>query len=300
MTTGKKRNAHADQVTAFLRGWFGLPVWELSLPPGSGNETYFARGGEQVLFVKVGARVENYRALAQLGLPPPLLAEGRLADGTPLLVQARVPGRKPGRMDFQHNLSRFAAIVGAVHRSAELLRVLPPVPSPGYRELGLAALARVRRKWERHRPALPDAARFVDDSLAWLAVVIAGFSGGGCVAGHNDICNANWLMADGGQIYLIDLEAMACEDPALDLGALLWWYYPPALRAEFLAIADPTPTSAEERAIRMRVRMALHCLDILLPREDSFDQFDPHGFAERLVDFRAVLAGEENPQGYAG
>ena len=44
--------------------------------------------------------------------------------------------------------------------------------------------------------------------------------------------------------------------------------------------------------------MAMHCLHITLPREGSFDRFDPASFNESLEDFRAILAGEENPQGY--
>jgi hypothetical protein len=48
----------------------------------------------------------------------------------------------------------------------------------------------------------------------------------------------------------------------------------------------------------MRVWMTLHCLDILLSRPGSYDQFDAAAFAAALVDFRAVVAGRENPQGY--
>jgi hypothetical protein len=50
--------------------------------------------------------------------------------------------------------------------------------------------------------------------------------------------------------------------------------------------------------IRMRLRMAMHCLSILLPRSQSFDQFDPNRFVESLTDFKAILAGKDNPQGY--
>lgn len=42
----------------------------------------------------------------------------------------------------------------------------------------------------------------------------------------------------------------------------------------------------------------MHCLHITLPREQGFDEFDPASYAEALTDFRAVLAGDENPQGY--
>jgi hypothetical protein len=35
-----------------------------------------------------------------------------------------------------------------------------------------------------------------------------------------------------------------------------------------------------------------------LPRKGSFDSFKPKHFHEELDDFRAILAGRENPQGY--
>ena len=123
------------------------------------------------------------------------------------------------------------------------------------------------------------------------------FVGAGLVASHNDICNANWLLTPTGDLYLVDLDTLSLDDPALDLGATLWWYYPPELRPRFLAAAG-YPDSPGLRQ-RMRARMALHCLSILRPRPGSFDRFDPHAFAGRLVDFRAALAGEENPQGYS-
>jgi hypothetical protein len=48
----------------------------------------------------------------------------------------------------------------------------------------------------------------------------------------------------------------------------------------------------------MHVRMALHCLSITLPREGSFDRFRAEHYGEALIDFRAIMDGRENPQGY--
>jgi hypothetical protein len=87
---------------------------------------------------------------------------------------------------------------------------------------------------------------------------------------------------------------MSLDDPALDIGATLWWYYPPAMWQRFLEIAGHA--NDESFQFRMHVRMAMHCLSITLPREGSFDQFDPASYAESLTDFRAILAGEENPE----
>ena len=42
----------------------------------------------------------------------------------------------------------------------------------------------------------------------------------------------------------------------------------------------------------------MHCLNITSPREHSFDEFDPVSFAASLTDFRAILAGKENHEGY--
>ena len=86
------------------------------------------------------------------------------------------------------------------------------------------------------------------------------------------------------------------DDPALDIGTLLWWYYPPELRQRFLDIAGYKYD--DEFRLRMRVRMAMHCLSITLPREGSFDSFNPDHYSETLIDFRAILNGKENPQGY--
>jgi thiamine kinase-like enzyme len=75
---------------------------------------------------------------------------------------------------------------------------------------------------------------------------------------HNDICNANWLLTPQGRLYLIDLELMSLDDPAVDIGATLWWYYPPELRRRFLEVVGYADD--ESFRIRMRVRMAMHCL----------------------------------------
>jgi hypothetical protein len=89
---------------------------------------------------------------------------------------------------------------------------------------------------------------------------------------------------------------MSLDDPACDIGATLWWYYPPEPRQRFLEIVGYA--NDEQFQNRTWVRMAIHCLSTILPREQSFDRFDTDSFADSLTDFRAVLAGRENPEGY--
>ncbi|MFZ5882042.1 MAG: phosphotransferase [Chloroflexota bacterium] len=270
--------------------------WELTLPGGWGHETYFARGEERVCFVKLGAQIPRYQVLAALGLTPPVWADGKLEDGTSILVQPLVEGHSPSRADFRIHLERIATILARVHDSPALKQLLPEPASRLHRDAGMEALADIRRRWERHRAQVPEVAGFVDESLDQLARELQGFTGNALAASHNDICNGNWLVSSDGPIYLIDLESMSMEDPAVDAGALLWWYYPPDLRPRFLDILGHANDEDFQR--RMRVRMAMHCLHITLPREQGFDEFDPASYAEALTDFRAILAGEENPQGY--
>lgn len=292
-----QRQQHRQEVLGFLQVHFSGASWRLTLLGGAGHETYFAYSEASSLFIKLGARLANYQTMAAIGLTPPVLAAGFLEDGVSLLIQPLIAGRKPTRRDFREHLARIARIVAAAHGSQEVVAALPEIPSDQYRDIGLEALERVRQKWERCKAQAPGVSAFVEDGLAQLAGQVQDFCGAGSVASHNDICNANWLIAKDGNIYLVDLDSMSREDPATDLGALLWWYYPPEQRPKFLEI---TGHAAEEQfEMRMRVRMALHCLNILLPREGSFDRFDAGAFAGALVDFRAAMAGKENPQGYS-
>lgn len=291
------RYQHHQEVLAFLQRHLTHQRWELILPPsGRGHETYIAHSDRDSYFIKLGAHVARYEVMASLGLTPPVVASGCLEDNTSILVQPYVEGRRPSWPDFRHYLPNIAAVVNATHHSQALRAVLPARTSETYKDVGLAAAGRVRRRWELYRNQVPKVVSEIDETLDDLEREMQGFVGAGLVSSHNDICNGNWLITADDKVYLVDLEAMSLDDPAHDMGSLLWWYYPPETRLALLEIAGYRYDAAFRN--RMRVRMALHCLDILLPRAGSFDKFDAASFVEELTDFRAVAAGRENPQGY--
>ncbi len=293
----KSRYQHRQELLAFLHNHFSRHRWKLTLPPsGHGHETYIAQSEGQAYFVKLGVQVPQYQVMASLELTPAVIMTGYLEDDTSVIVQLFISGRNPSWLDFRHNLESIAAVVNKTHHSQALKNVLPEASSGQYKDVGLAAITRIQQRWEQYRSLVPTVADYVDETLAQLKQDVQSFVGSGLVASHNDICNGNWLIARDGNIYLVDLEAMSRDDPAHDMGSLLWWYYPPGLRQRFLERAGHA--NDEEFKNRMRVRMALHCLNIILPRAQSFDRFDADSFAERLTDFRAVVAGKENPRGY--
>ncbi|HEX2998008.1 MAG TPA: aminoglycoside phosphotransferase family protein [Anaerolineales bacterium] len=291
------RQVHQQEVLCFLQQHFSVHDWSFSLPRGTGAETYVVRGDERDYFVKVGAPVERYAAMAEIGLTPSVLARGQLENGASIMVQPLIAGRMPSRKDYWNRLEAVAGVIREMHHHPRVRETLPPALSNLHKDAGLQVLNDIRQRWERYKSLVPNVARFVDDSLEYLAQQVNSFSGEGLVSSHNDICNANWLFASDGEIYIIDLDSMSADDPALDLGALLWWYYPPELRGRFLEAAGYRYD--DEFKLRMQIRMAMHCLHITLPREESFDEFDPNEYEEWLTDFKAILNGKENPQGYS-
>ena len=292
------RQQHQQEVLTFLQTHFSSRHWEFSLPKmGTGHETYFACGNGHNYFIKLGVQIARYEAMSSLSLTPQVLASGYLEDGTSLVVQPCIAGRIPTRKDYRLYLEPIAGTINKMHQSLELQSVLPAASSELYKDVGLEAVNRLQQRWEHYKAQVPGVAELVDESLALLARQVHSFRGAGLVASHNDICNANWLISSGGQIYLVDLELMSLDDPACDIGATLWWYYPPELRHRFLEIVGHADD--EQFQLRMQVRMALHCLAIMLPRAQSYDEFDPASFAGDLTDFKAIVSGKENPQGYA-
>jgi aminoglycoside phosphotransferase len=290
------RREHQEEVRRYLHKHLSIYDWRFSLPPGSGTESYIAHGFKRSYFVKLGVMVERYLAMAEIGLTPPVILHGQLENGLSAIVQQFITGQKPSRLDYRDRLVEVAELIRTMHDHPQIKGVLQATSSDFHKAAGLRALDSLRQKWERYKAQVLTVAEVVDSSLEHLAQQVNQFSGDGLVVSHGDICNANWLFASDGRIYILDFESMSMDDPAADMGALLWWYYAPGLRQRFLDIAG-YPYNDEFR-FRMQVRMAMHSLSITLPREDGFDAFDPESFSESLRDFRAVLDGKENPAGY--
>lgn len=292
----QNRQQHQQEVQAFLQKALDIQEWSFTLPPGSGNETYFAHCNKGSYFVKVGAYVERAVAMSDAGLTPLVLASGDLPDSSTIMVQPLIRGRNPSPKDYQQHVEQIAAMVGKMQHDPHLMETLPKPTSDLHRDCALRALAYVQQQWSLYKALVPDGAEFVDKAMVRLEQEAKQLPEAGLVASHGDFCNANMLLTPEGKLYIIDLELMSLDDPALDLGAVLWWYYPHELRQYFIEAAGYEDTP--ELRHRMQVRMSLHCLCAALPRPTGFDSLDPTSYSERLADFQAVFEGKENPQGY--
>src|SRR5215207_1411318 len=103
------RQEHQQEVLTFLQKNLSIHNCAFALPRGSGMETYFVQGSEQGYFVKVGASIERYLAMAEIGLTPPVVVFGRLESGLSITVQTFIAGRTPSRRDYHDQLEKVAA-----------------------------------------------------------------------------------------------------------------------------------------------------------------------------------------------
>ena len=187
----QSRQHHQLEVRGFLQKHFSSQSWEFELPEGSGNETYIARSNGHACFVKLGAQATRYQVMASIGLTPQVLAAGSLEDGTSIIVQAYIAGRKPVWKDYRIRLEQFANAINKAHHCLEVKAILPKVSSDLYSVAGMEALARIRQRWAHYKARVPAVTGFVDESLDYLGQQVRDFQGAGLVASHNDICNAN-------------------------------------------------------------------------------------------------------------
>jgi hypothetical protein len=67
--------------------------------------------------------------MSSIGLTPPVLASGYLEDGTSLVVQPYIKGKKPTRKDYRLYIKQIATTINRMHRSAEIKQVLPEASS---------------------------------------------------------------------------------------------------------------------------------------------------------------------------
>ena len=107
------RQKHQQEVRSFLHKHLSTHDWNFSIPHGTGMETYFVQGNGQRYFVKVGAPVERYQVMAEIGLTPPILHVGQLESGPSIMIQPLIAGRNPSRRDFREQLERVAAMIHA-------------------------------------------------------------------------------------------------------------------------------------------------------------------------------------------
>ncbi len=127
------RQQHQLEMRAFLHKRLSSRDREFTRPMGNGKETYFAPGDGSTYFVKSGAPSGIYQAMSLIGVTPLVIAIGLMEDGTSLLVQSYVTGRRPSRKDYRDDLAQIVKVIEKTHQCPELRRRPPESPTENVR-----------------------------------------------------------------------------------------------------------------------------------------------------------------------
>ena len=95
----------------------------------------------------------------------------------------------------------------------------------------------------------------------------------------------NWLAGPDGRVVLVDWDKAWLDDPALDVGMLLYWYVDPALWPVFLreyATGGDFRPDVDALLIRARIRYPLHALNLCLEAIEGLPRPAGDGFAAAL------------------
>jgi hypothetical protein len=243
--------ARGAQLRDFLRREVDPGSWQLrALGIGGGDESKVIarRADGRLYFVKVGGMTQPAvaRVVGQLGLAPPLVAGGTLADGRAVIVQPFVPGATADASWLRGHQDQMADVLRTLVGSSRLRDVLSVVGEGGLRDR-----ARTRHRilegwygdiagggWPGVAPA-----RAALDRLKAIAETLPP-DGAVPVAVHADPQPANWRVGDNGRLYLTDWETARLDDPVTDVARVAVWCLPFAERAAFVdacgfSSADP-------------------------------------------------------------
>ena len=211
--------------------------------------------------------------------------------GQPVIVSEYVASPPLDRAWFHDHLRQAATLLARLHRDADLTDALEAMDRGQARSDCLAAargaralleerlVALAAREWS---PAVADVLNRLTAHLAWFGARIqpnrAAFAGQRVGPVHGDVQRGNWLAGPDGRVYLVDWDKAWLDDPALDVGMLLYWYVDPALWPVFLreyATGGDARPDVDALLIRARIRYPLHALSLCLwaieelPRQEA-------------------------------
>ncbi|WP_338777656.1 phosphotransferase family protein [Metabacillus sp. FJAT-52054] len=189
--------------------------WELSPAGGATGEAYYARHGEQKLFLKRNSS-PFLAVLSAEGIVPKLVWTRRMENGDVITAQHWLEGRelKPADMDGDH----VASLLHKIHHSKELLDMLKRLEKQPLTPSSILEDIRDTLEFETYfLPEIEEALQYLHDRLPDVEIEEK-------VVCHCDLNHNNWLLADNDQLYLIDWDGAVIADPAIDLGNLLYSY----------------------------------------------------------------------------
>lgn len=191
--------------------------WEVTPAGGATGEAYYARFGEEKLFLKRNSS-PFLAVLSAEGIVPKLLWTRRLENGDVITAQRWVNGRELKSYEMKEEI--VAQLLSKIHRSKELLEMFKRI---GNKPLTPQSIVEeIDGKIKNSGLNLQS----INDALNYLNKRVQSVEHSEYVVCHCDINHNNWVLSEEGDLFLIDWDGAIVADPALDLGLLLYLYIP--------------------------------------------------------------------------
>lgn len=191
--------------------------WEIIPAGGATGEAYYAQHEENQYFLKRNTS-PFLASLSAEGIVPKLVWTKRLETGDVFTAQQWLNGRElqPAEM----NNENVAKLLKKIHESGPLLNML--------KRLGKTPMDPVKILQGLKRDLDKDFFELdvVKNSIEFLEENKNNIQYDEKVVCHCDVNHNNWLLDENNQLYLIDWDGAVVADPAIDIGALLYWYIP--------------------------------------------------------------------------
>lgn len=261
-------------------------LWRVTRPAaGLQKETYVAESTQHKVFLKFDTDTPAWQRLAEIGVAPPLLHQGR-CEGRPYIIQQFVEGTHPDRAWLARNADLLARVVNRYHHDRPLREMLSVTHAGSYTqhvqrevtalESALSAASAPMFGGERLRRAFQQFGEQAGQLRPAPLVPV-----------HPDPSSANMLVTDQGLI-LVDWDDLLLSDPMRDAGLLVWWYLPEKKWQRFFEAYGAT---VDRDKICWWV--ARRSLEVAL----WFDGRQAHKPARSfLEDFYRAVDGQSNPQ----
>jgi aminoglycoside phosphotransferase (APT) family kinase protein len=270
-----------------IRELLGPGNWSIDpAADGSRGRSWVARDAGEQLFVKAAANGDLLSRLGELAVAPRVISSGQHRD-TALVVQEFIDGTAPDAPWVDQHVEAVGQLIQRYHLdeplalsvSALTLRNLVETLERRFHALSMRMTTDTREKLSEALGAITESA--VDKAPDEPVLT------------HGDPNTSNLILANSGDLYLVDWDEARLTDPVRDIGQVLWWYVrPERWKAGLAACGLPDNPSVRHRIYRWA---AAESAEVAIGLLEESNEGASTVFAS---DALAAAHGEPNPRAW--
>lgn len=218
-------------LQAVLTKHLGGDNWQLSKPPtGLSKESFIARSGEHIVFLKLDADTSCLERLSELHITPKILASGK-EQNISYIIQEYSLGTHPDSAWFIKSSQKIGELIKKYHDDPVLKTILL---NEGKTSTAQEQIVFLQKEID-DLSSLPSIT-VVKHVLEQLKETLVSIQSQDLVPVHADP-NVMNILVHGENIHIVDWDDITLSDPLRDVGLIAYWYLPKTLWDEFLNAA---------------------------------------------------------------